>query len=193
MGGAEVLLHLFFTSAGGGGDLSASRPGRSTPGKDPGTKWIGRSIGPTAGLRVLVEKDKNGYSYHQHSSDMSCVTDQEPLLKTCEGSEHKITAGVPIYIIFTNLPECKPRIKVADQNLTNIGKEYHENIRTCYKKQQNEVTSLDTSQNKTRNSIRKDGWITVNKLGHEPQTTPPPNKTCNISCHILDLFGNHHM
>jgi len=53
------------------------------------------------------ERHKDGYSYH-HSSDMSCVTDQEALLNTREGSEHKITAGVAIYIIFTNLPEYKP-------------------------------------------------------------------------------------
>jgi hypothetical protein len=53
------------------------------------------------------ERHKSGYSYHHHSSDMSCVTDQEPLLNTCEGSEHKITAGVAIYIIFANLQEYK--------------------------------------------------------------------------------------
>jgi len=41
-----------------------------------------------------------------------------------------------------------------------------------WQKQKNEVTSLDNPQNKTGKNFRKDGKITVNKLGHETQTPP---------------------
>jgi hypothetical protein len=39
--GVDVYVHIFFTSALAGGEWSASRPGRFTPGeKAPGTHWI---------------------------------------------------------------------------------------------------------------------------------------------------------
>jgi hypothetical protein len=42
------------TSALGGGEWSASRPGRSTPREsDPGTHWIGGWAGPSAGLDTV--------------------------------------------------------------------------------------------------------------------------------------------
>jgi hypothetical protein len=34
-GGVDVYIHIFLTSALAGGYLSASRPGRYTPGKEP--------------------------------------------------------------------------------------------------------------------------------------------------------------
>jgi hypothetical protein len=43
-------IHIFLTSALVGGVWSASRPGRFTPGKCPGTHWIGGWVGPRAGL-----------------------------------------------------------------------------------------------------------------------------------------------
>jgi hypothetical protein len=41
-----VLTHVFLTSALVGGEWSASRPGRFTP----GTHWIGGWVGPRTGL-----------------------------------------------------------------------------------------------------------------------------------------------
>jgi hypothetical protein len=51
-GGSEyIYIHLFLTSALDGGEWSASRPGRFTPGeRAPGTHWIGSWIGPRTGL-----------------------------------------------------------------------------------------------------------------------------------------------
>jgi hypothetical protein len=51
-GGVDVCVHVFFTSALVGGDWSASRPGRFTP----GTHWIGGWMGPRAGLDDLEDK-----------------------------------------------------------------------------------------------------------------------------------------
>jgi hypothetical protein len=42
-GGVDVLIHVFLISALVGGEWSASRPGRSTPG-------LGSKVGPGAGL-----------------------------------------------------------------------------------------------------------------------------------------------
>jgi hypothetical protein len=44
--GVDVQIHIFSTSALAGGEWSASRPGRFTP----GTHWIGGRVGPRAGL-----------------------------------------------------------------------------------------------------------------------------------------------
>jgi hypothetical protein len=50
-GGVEVQIHLFLTSALFGGEWSASRPGCFAPGERiPDTHWIGRWVGPRAGL-----------------------------------------------------------------------------------------------------------------------------------------------
>jgi hypothetical protein len=52
--GVDVLIHIFLTSAQAGGDWSASRLGRFTPGeKAPGTHWIGGWVGPRAGLDYM--------------------------------------------------------------------------------------------------------------------------------------------
>jgi hypothetical protein len=57
-GGMEVYLHHFLTSALDGGEWSASRPGRFTPGTQPlYTHYIGGWVGPIAGLNA-VEKGK---------------------------------------------------------------------------------------------------------------------------------------
>jgi len=40
----------------GWGEWSASHPGCFTPGKDPGTLWIGGWVGPKAGQEVVVKK-----------------------------------------------------------------------------------------------------------------------------------------
>jgi hypothetical protein len=54
----DVQIHIFLTSALVGGEWSASRPGRFTPGeRAPGTHWIGGWVGPRAGLDD-VEKRK---------------------------------------------------------------------------------------------------------------------------------------
>jgi hypothetical protein len=42
----DVQMHIFLTSALVGGEGSASRPGRFTPGRH----WIEGWVGPTAGL-----------------------------------------------------------------------------------------------------------------------------------------------
>jgi hypothetical protein len=57
-GVVDVYIHIFLTSALVGGEWSASRPGRFTPGgKVTGTHWIGGWVDPIAGLDV-VEKRK---------------------------------------------------------------------------------------------------------------------------------------
>jgi hypothetical protein len=57
-GGANVYVHIFLTSAMVGGEWSASRPGRFTPGeRAPGIYWIGDWMGPRFGLDN-VEKRK---------------------------------------------------------------------------------------------------------------------------------------
>jgi hypothetical protein len=56
--GLDVSIHSFLTSAFVGGELSASRPDRFTPGeRAPGNHWIGGWVGPRAGLDD-VEKRK---------------------------------------------------------------------------------------------------------------------------------------
>jgi hypothetical protein len=57
-GGVNVQIHVFLTLALVGGELSAARPGRFTPGeRAPGTHWKGGWVGPRAGLDD-VEKRK---------------------------------------------------------------------------------------------------------------------------------------
>jgi hypothetical protein len=49
--GVEVYIHVFLTSAAGGGEWSASFSGRFSPGESaPGIHWIGGSVGPRTGL-----------------------------------------------------------------------------------------------------------------------------------------------
>jgi hypothetical protein len=50
-GGVDVEIHIFLTSALVGGEWSASRPGRFTPGKEPpGTHCIGGWVDPRTSL-----------------------------------------------------------------------------------------------------------------------------------------------
>jgi hypothetical protein len=57
-GGVDVYIHIFLTLALVGGERSASRPGRFTPGETaPCTYWIGVWAGPRTGL-VAVKKRK---------------------------------------------------------------------------------------------------------------------------------------
>jgi hypothetical protein len=52
----DVQTHVFLTSALVGGEWSASRPGRFTPGeKAPGTHWIGGWERLRAGLDDMYE------------------------------------------------------------------------------------------------------------------------------------------
>jgi hypothetical protein len=47
----DVYIHVFLTSALVGGEWSALRPGRFTPGERfPGTYWIGGWVGPRKGV-----------------------------------------------------------------------------------------------------------------------------------------------
>jgi hypothetical protein len=56
--GVDIETHVFLTSALGGGEWSASRPCRFTPGeRASGTHWIGGWVDPRAGLDD-VEKRK---------------------------------------------------------------------------------------------------------------------------------------
>jgi hypothetical protein len=55
-GGVDVYIHIFLASALTGGEWSASRPGRFTPGeRAPGTHWIGGWVDPTAGVDDHLE------------------------------------------------------------------------------------------------------------------------------------------
>jgi hypothetical protein len=50
-GRVDVEIHIFLTSTLAGGEWSASRPGRFTPGEiDPGTHWIGDWVDPRTGF-----------------------------------------------------------------------------------------------------------------------------------------------
>jgi hypothetical protein len=54
----DVQIHVFLTSVLFGGEWSASRRGRFTPGgRTPGTQWIGGCVGTRAGL-YAAEKRK---------------------------------------------------------------------------------------------------------------------------------------
>jgi hypothetical protein len=56
-GGGDVYIHVFLTSALVGGEWSASRPSRFTPGEiAPGTRWIGGWVGPRTGLDDVEER-----------------------------------------------------------------------------------------------------------------------------------------
>jgi hypothetical protein len=56
-GGVDVLIQIFLNSALTGGEWSASRPGRFTPGeRAPGTRWIGGWVNPRAGLDDIEER-----------------------------------------------------------------------------------------------------------------------------------------
>jgi hypothetical protein len=56
-GGVDVQTHVFLISALVGGELSALRPGRFTlREKASGTHWIGRWVGPRAGLDDVKRK-----------------------------------------------------------------------------------------------------------------------------------------
>jgi hypothetical protein len=64
-GGVNVQIHIFLTSVVAGGERSASRPSRFTPGEGvPGTHCIG-CVGPRAGLanvgkrQFLTYRDSN--------------------------------------------------------------------------------------------------------------------------------------
>jgi hypothetical protein len=49
--GVDILIHVFLTSVLVGGESSASRVGRLTPGeRAPCTHWIGGWVGPRTGL-----------------------------------------------------------------------------------------------------------------------------------------------
>jgi hypothetical protein len=53
-GGVDVWIHVFLTSALVGGEWSASRPGRFTPGeRAPGTYCMGSWVGLRAGLDAV--------------------------------------------------------------------------------------------------------------------------------------------
>jgi hypothetical protein len=55
--GADVQPHAFLTSALGGGEWSASHPGRFTPREiAPGTYWIGSWVGSRDGLDAVVKR-----------------------------------------------------------------------------------------------------------------------------------------
>jgi hypothetical protein len=55
-GGVYVLIHILLTSTLAGGEWSASRPHRFTPGeRAPGIYWIG-SVDPRAGLGDMEKK-----------------------------------------------------------------------------------------------------------------------------------------
>jgi hypothetical protein len=71
-GGVDVYIHIFLTSTLAGGEWSASRPGRFTPGESStDANWIGGWVNPRAGLHY-VEK-KNSWSYRDSNSDSSVV------------------------------------------------------------------------------------------------------------------------
>jgi hypothetical protein len=58
MGGVDVYIHFFLTSALAVGEWSASRSGRFTPGeRGPRTYWIGGLVDPRAGLDIWKKEN----------------------------------------------------------------------------------------------------------------------------------------
>jgi hypothetical protein len=56
-GGVVVQMHIFLTSALAGGEWSASRPGRFTPGeRAPSTHWTGSWVDPRVGLHDVEKR-----------------------------------------------------------------------------------------------------------------------------------------
>jgi hypothetical protein len=56
--GVDVWIRIFLTSALAGGEWSASRPGRFTPGeRTRGTPWIGGWVDPRAGLDDVEKRE----------------------------------------------------------------------------------------------------------------------------------------
>jgi hypothetical protein len=57
-----TVIQIFLTSALGGGELSASRPCRFTPGERTlGTHWIGGYVGPRVGLDRLDDMENRKF------------------------------------------------------------------------------------------------------------------------------------
>jgi hypothetical protein len=78
-GGVDVLIHIFLTSALVGGEWSASRSGRFTPGE---SNWIGGWVDPRAGLDD-VEKRKF-LTLRDSNSDPTAV---QPVASRYSGSQ----------------------------------------------------------------------------------------------------------
>jgi hypothetical protein len=56
-GGVDVYIHIFLTSPLAGGEWSASRHGRFTPGgRTSDTHWIGDWVDPRAGLEYMEKR-----------------------------------------------------------------------------------------------------------------------------------------
>jgi hypothetical protein len=56
-GGVDVYIQVFLTSALVGGEWSASRPSRLTPGEGaPRTHWIGDWVGPRVSLGDIKKR-----------------------------------------------------------------------------------------------------------------------------------------
>jgi hypothetical protein len=71
-GGVDVYTYVFLTSALVGGEWSASRPGRFTPGeRAPSTHWIGGWVDLRTGLND-VEKE-NSFPHQDSNSDPSAI------------------------------------------------------------------------------------------------------------------------
>jgi hypothetical protein len=80
-GEVDIYIHVFLTSALVGGGLSASRPGRFTPGeKAPSAHYIGVWVSPRTGLDDVGETassrlirhllDQSNFSHHPQMSSV---------------------------------------------------------------------------------------------------------------------------
>jgi hypothetical protein len=68
----DVEIRIFLTSALVGGQWSASRPSRFSPGKTaPGTHWIGGWVDPRTSLDEVEKKDS--WPYRDSNSELSVV------------------------------------------------------------------------------------------------------------------------
>jgi hypothetical protein len=71
-GGVDAWTHIFLTSPLAGGEWSASRPCRFTPGeRASGTHWIGGWVDPRDSLNGV--KKKNSWLHQESNSDPSAV------------------------------------------------------------------------------------------------------------------------
>jgi hypothetical protein len=97
MGSGNIALP-FLTSALDGGEWSASRPGRFTPGEIvPGTHWIGGWAGPGAGLDAM---EKRKISYHFGESNRGRSTLSLSLYRLSYLDSYTCTYMLLKYVLF---------------------------------------------------------------------------------------------
>jgi hypothetical protein len=85
--GAEIQLHSLAVVLYGGKCLTLV-PGHFTPGKEPGTNWIGVWVGPRAGLDVSEER-KISFPYRHSKPQPSSAVAIPTTLTPCYFNKYR--------------------------------------------------------------------------------------------------------